>query len=80
MKPSVLAELKVFKARLQLSQRSRGQVGISVVSLSVRSGQHRDDPAGRVRRSERDTCQVQLQRKEDAAIIDNNDAESGAEQ
>lgn len=77
VKPSVLAELKVFKCRLQLSQRSRG---ISVVSLSVRSGQHSDDPAGRVRRSERDTCQVQLQRKEDAAIIDNNDAESGAEQ
>lgn len=75
-----LQSWKSFKYRLQLSQRSWGQVGISVVSLSVRSGQHSDDPAGRARRSERDTCQVQLQRKEDAAIIDNNDAENGAEQ
>ena len=69
-----------FKCRLQLSQRSRGQIVISVVSLSVKSGQHSDDPAGGVRRSERDTCQVQLQRKEDGAIINNNNAENGAEQ
>lgn len=51
--------------------RSPGHIIISVVHLCT-ARPTQGEPAGSLRRSERDTCEVQLPRKEDAVIIDNN--------